>query len=175
MLPSSPEVIYQEWTGWDAFLPARQPRFVSYAEAKVLVQQLGITSFKEYQNRYKERPGLPYKPERSYREWAGWGAFLLPRQPRFVSYAEAKVLVQQLGITSFKEYKARYKECPGLPASPNLMYQEWTDWDAFLPPRQPRFVSMQRPKRWCNSWKLPRVQSIKPATRNVRGYLPVLS
>jgi uncharacterized membrane protein YagU involved in acid resistance len=145
-LPASPTGIYQEWSGWGAFLLPRQPRFLSYAEAKTLVQQLGIASFKEYQARYKERPGLPYKPERTYQEWAGWGAFLPPRQPRFVSYAEAKTLVQQLGIASFKEYKARYKERLGLPASPKLIYQEWTDWDAFLPPRQPHFVSYAEAK-----------------------------
>ncbi|MAD76500.1 MAG: integrase [Rheinheimera sp.] len=144
-LPSHPDIFYKgEWAGWPAFFNKKVPEaFLSYVEAQKRVQQLGITSSREYRIRYREHPSLPYEPEKKYRaEWSGWTAFLPKAPSAFLSYSEAQQRVQQLGITSSKIFSSRYKECAGLPATPQKVYKsEWTGWTKFLPKAPSVFLS----------------------------------
>lgn len=51
----------------------------------------------------------------------------------FLSYEEAKEKVQEVGISSKREYSEKYKEIDGLPSSPDAVYQnEWEGWLRFL-------------------------------------------
>ena len=139
--PANPDQKYKkEWEGWLAFLgkSSRHNRpYLSYTELQKKVQDLGITSFSEYRRRYKEIDGAPSSPDKKYKkEWEGWLAFLgknSHRQRPYLSYTELQKKVQDLGITSFSEYRRRYKEISNAPSSPNQIYkEEWKDWYAFL-------------------------------------------
>ncbi|CAM4359585.1 integrase repeat-containing protein [Deinococcus marmoris] len=123
------------WPGWAAFLGVAAPEktWLSYAELKALVQAQGWTDSRTYHARYREHEGLPQSPERLYREWEGWAAFLAPKPRRFLLYAEASRLVHTAGIQSFRDYAAEYDKYPGLPSTPNKTYAgEWHGWAAFL-------------------------------------------
>lgn len=52
---------------------------------------------------------------------------------KYLSYAEASAIVSKMGVTSFKDYSARYKQHPGLPSDPNRIYgDEYKGWDHFI-------------------------------------------
>lgn len=49
-----------------------------------------------------------------------------------LSYSEASEIVKQMGLTSRRQYKLRYKENPGLPANPSAWYgDEYLGWDDY--------------------------------------------
>ena len=154
--PSSPNQVYKkEWEGWVAFLgksSKRERQYLSYTELKKRVQALGITSRREYKRKYKEIAGAPSNPNQVYKkEWEGWVAFLgkskqqyldifsgmsfqqKQHRRQYLSYIELKKQVQILGITSWIEYRRRYKEILGAPSNPKLIYKtEWKGWSVFL-------------------------------------------
>ena len=137
--PSNPDHTYgKEWEGWGIFLgislQQRQRQYLPYEELKKKVQVLGIKSFLEYRKRYKEIPGAPSNPNIIYREeWEGWRIFFGTSLQQYLPYEELKEKVQVLGITSIEEYRKRYKEIPGAPSNPNIIYrEEWEGWRAFL-------------------------------------------
>ena len=111
----------------------RKNAFVSYEDAEKLVQDVGIISYTDYKQRYKEFTGLPSDPYQVYKDtgWNGWPMFL---GVNFVTYEEAMLLVQEAKICSFMEYKERYSQIIGLPSHPYLMYKNkgWVDWSTFL-------------------------------------------
>jgi hypothetical protein len=130
-LPSTPPTAYgSEWQGWGEFLGKRKAKFLGYHEATKVVREAGIASYREYAAVYRQYPGLPSTPNKDFPEWQGWTAFL--GKPAYVSYEEARRLVQELGITGSKAYRARRKERPGLPSTPEKTYIEWQGWKAFL-------------------------------------------
>lgn len=115
--------------------------YPTYEEAKAAAQKLGISGQVEYRKRYKEDPRLVGHPEMTYKaSFVNWGDFLATgksRQERtaeiYTTIEEAKVAVQKLGIQSGPQYRARYKEDPGLPASPAETYGEsFLSWVDFL-------------------------------------------
>lgn len=51
---------------------------------------------------------------------------------KFLSYAEASAVVSKMGVASFKDYMARYKQHPGLPSNPGKFYEhEYKGWHDF--------------------------------------------
>lgn len=79
-VPSTPDRAYKDagWTDWYDFLG--NVRF-SYEECRDFVRGLGITTLTEWKEywRNNERPyGVPYKPDRTYRDagWTNWPDFL---------------------------------------------------------------------------------------------------
>ncbi|WP_412026994.1 integrase repeat-containing protein [Deinococcus yunweiensis] len=107
---------------------------LSYAEARDAVQRLGISTIIQYRARYRETPGLPSSPPEVYRDdWTGWTAFLAPHAPKFLALLDAMRAVQPLGIHGQQEYRRRYREAPGLPSNPEMIYGElWPGWSVFL-------------------------------------------
>lgn len=58
-----------------------------------------------------------------------------------LTYHEARAAVQRLGISTIIQYRARYREVPGLPSSPPQAYGHvWENWPAFLAPRPLKFL-----------------------------------
>ena len=137
-LPSASNRTYKDqWQGWREFLGTgiSSKNFPSYEEAQRIVQQAGITTAREYKERYKEL-GLPSSPDGFYKDqWQGWGEFLGTGRIRgtdFPSYEEAQRIAQQAGITTQQEYNKRYKEL-GLPSDSYRFYKEqWQGLREFL-------------------------------------------
>ncbi len=140
LLPARPNVFYSnEWpsqkgAGWVFFLGEKAKKYYLTLEETInAARGLGITSSREYEERYKEDPLLPARPQVFYSdEWllgkgAGW-AYFFGRKVKeyYLTLAEARNAVRNLGITSNIEYGKRYKEDPLLPARPEVFYSdEW--------------------------------------------------
>ena len=144
-IPSSPQKVYKgEWEGWGVFLGTgnvRKKDFMSYDEAKLYVQKRGIKSRRKFieWSQSGERPGnFPYEPPIVYKEeWEGWGVFLGTgnvQKKDFMSYEEAKSLVQELGLKSSLEFKEWGGQRPwNFPSDPPKVYkEEWKSWKAFF-------------------------------------------
>jgi hypothetical protein len=138
-LPSAPADVYEEWVDWPTFIGHREEaRFLSYSEAATVVRAAGVSSFRDYARIYRQYPGLPSTPNKAYTEWQGWGSFLDIQVP---TYAEARKIVEQLGIKTAAEYTSRYREHLGLPSSPYKLYAEWEGWPVFLRTKSGTHVS----------------------------------
>ncbi|WP_095112944.1 VPA1269 family protein [Pseudomonas sp. Irchel 3H7] len=99
-------------------------KFLNYAEASKVVAGMEVTSYQDYLARYKSFPGLPSNPAKTYGdEYLGWDAYIGDRK-RYKTFEEARDAVIKLGIKTWPEYKARYKEDPRLPGSPHTTYAE---------------------------------------------------
>lgn len=99
-------------------------KFLSYAEASVVVSKMGVASFQDYTAKYKQYPGLPSNPHKSYGgEYKGWEDFT-GHSRYYRVFDEARQAVIKLGIKTWPEYKKRYKEDPKLPSYPAIFYGE---------------------------------------------------
>lgn len=137
-LPSAPQSTYSKhWklnNGWDGFLGRHALNYYSsWSEASEAAIKLGIQSFKEYKQRFREDPLLPCCPDKVYkRDWkekGGYRGFLNSDYVNtYSSWEEASLAVKKLGIKSDPQYKKRHTEDPRLPKSPKEKYQKvWKD------------------------------------------------
>lgn len=133
-LPSNPSAFYKNkgWTNWDDFLGTR---YLTYEEARVAVQKIGVKTRNDYigNKLYKRDSMLSSVPEKSYKNkgWIDWYHFLGTKAPSiYKTYQEAKIAVQRLNIKSMKEYKNRRLEDKGLPSSPSESYRN-KGWKTF--------------------------------------------
>ncbi|MCE0493877.1 gamma-mobile-trio integrase GmtZ [Vibrio salinus] len=127
-LPAKPNIYYAaEWSDWYTFLGKVKPNFYSNLQlVKEAVNRLGITSRKEYFNRYKEDPLLPADPSQYYTTgWAGWDDILLPR--KILTLDQLKKACSVLGISNSVEYKEARKKYIQLPSKPEQI-DGWTNW-----------------------------------------------
>ncbi|NGZ67680.1 integrase [Vibrio aestuarianus] len=174
LLPSKPERTYaHEWRGWCWFLGKQVKGFYpTISEAIKAVKVLGINSFNEYQERYREDKKLPTNPQRFYKdEWINWPTFFSRKEKVHYSKIEAaRASVQALGITSIVEYRVRYKEDRSLPAMPERIYAaDWRSWWDFLQPE--KILDLKSFKAWCNALKINNSVEYKEA-RKVHHNLP---
>ena len=145
--PSHPNIIYaEEWVSWPHFLGTEQIRFkkwMSYAEAQALMKEQGITSepkFREWKRAGKRPANFPANPHITYKEeWVNWPHFFGTEQIRFkkwMTYAEAQVVVQEAGIKTlaeFREWSKAGNRPAHLPSDPIRIYkEEWVSWYHFL-------------------------------------------
>ena len=127
-IPRDPRNAYKNkgWKGWGDFLGsgniANQDRkFMSFSEAKKLVQKLGIktqTQYDKFSISGKRPNDLPSLPERTYKkEWKGWGDYLgtgrVANQNRvFLPPIEAKIearkVAKKLGIKTQEDWADAY-------------------------------------------------------------------
>ena len=117
--------------------------WMSYEEAKALVQMKGINSVVQFSewSKSEDRPfNFPSLPPSVYkRDWVGWGEFLGTGRvvsKEWMSYEEAKSFIQGEGITSESVYR-RWKKAghrpPNFPAHPERVYKEkWVSWGDFF-------------------------------------------
>jgi hypothetical protein len=147
-LSGAPHHYYSEfWKGWPLFLGSRTEEvYATYEEASKAAQSLGVTTQEEYKRRFTEDSKLPRTPRLKYKKkWVSFKAFLNTSKVFYSSYEAASKAVVELGITTSKQYRIRYKEDPSLPVTPDIFYSaDWDNWYAFLGKMEKNFYpSMQ--------------------------------
>lgn len=146
-LPASAQEYYKlrgEWVNSFHFFgktgltdKEKHENFLTYDEAKNLVNSLGIKSFSEYKRYIKEsgNTSLPTHPERAYaKDWIDRYNFFGKDKVSLLSYNEAKSFSMEMGFKTAKEYfeyRKNNKESK-LPQHPERDYEEWVDWGEFL-------------------------------------------
>jgi len=116
--------------------------FLSFEEARSIVQNLNIKSVKDFHRLKEARPsGVPSEPNLTYRKkgWVSWGDFLgtnkiQSKKAVFVSYDECKKWMIDNRIKSGEDWKSKRKNKPiFIPSHPNKIYKsEWPGWKKFL-------------------------------------------
>ena len=135
-LPSTPDTFYsKEWPsskGWSLYLIEASYTFYSTLdEAKSAVIVLGITSSKEYKERYKEDPRLPSSPNIFYsNDWSNLNSsrdFFIPKI--IYNFTLLVQAIKALNIKNSKEYRALRKEFNQLPSNPKRSFpKDFIDW-----------------------------------------------
>jgi len=118
----------------------RKKSFVSYGEAKRLVQAAGIETCLAFR-KWVKSDGMPSHPARFYKGkgWISWGAFTGTGNKRgspsrnWMSYEEAVRMVRGAGIKGKRAFMV-WKRPDGMPSNPDSTYRNkgWTSWGAFL-------------------------------------------
>lgn len=110
--------------------------FYTFSVAKIVVRAMGIENAKDYLKRFQRDSRLPSYPHSFYADsgWTGWHDFLGKEKPHWYSYSEAQAVVNAMGVKNVKDYNARFRQDPQLPATPHQFYSGagWTDWFDFL-------------------------------------------
>ena len=144
LLPSEAGNVYRDdgWVSWADFLGIRPTKgidYLPYEEAREFVIGLGLKNQKDWfaWRATAERPlNIPSKPERIYKDtgWKGIGDWLgtgKVRDKEFMSFEDARTLVQSKKVKSSKDWQNLYLE--GVPRHPNEIYKNtgwlsWSDW-----------------------------------------------
>jgi len=148
-LPSNPDTYYpykKNWKGYRSFFNTER-KILSFYEAKEIVQKLKFKSLGQY-HRYRDKNlsiGLPSAPNenKSYKKyWKGYVDFFGPSynmkntrtiqgKKNYLSYSEAKELVQELKFKTRKEYLDYRKANPncGLPEDPDRFRKYEHEWE----------------------------------------------
>jgi superfamily II DNA or RNA helicase len=104
--------------------------YPTWQEASEAARKLGITSARDYKNRYAEDDRLPSNPNATYLDFPNWKEFLDSKL--YPTWQEASRAAVKLGITSREDYQNRYKEDKRLPGSPGGKYSDFPNWKEFL-------------------------------------------
>jgi len=149
-IPKTPETKYvdfkgyRDWLGYDVLSGFG---FLSYDDAGVQLQKMGITSvlkFKKLINDGKKPDNIPTNPANSYKkEWKGWPEFLGTKNISFIElsknmlpFDEARTITSKLGIKTIKEwgdYCKSGKKPNIIPVQPDVKYaSEWGGWAFWL-------------------------------------------
>lgn len=136
-LPSNPPEAYAAaWVNWPAFLAPHEAKFLPLADAMTAVKPLAIQDQHDYRQRYRECPGLPSNPQKSYSDWPGWSVFLRKSDVRQIrrkslDLAASQGRVRELGLTTRQAYMHVADTEPGLTRTPERL-TGWPGWSAFL-------------------------------------------
>ena len=135
-LPSNPNHFYsKDWpteNGGDIFFGrAIKNKYSTIADAKEAVINLGITSFSEYNTRYKEDPRLPANCKKYY--FSDWGKlsssenFFIPE--KINTFYLLRHTLKVLGIKNSKHYRELRKSYNQLPSNPKRSFPDaFVDW-----------------------------------------------
>ena len=139
ILPSNPNLLYEEWTVWGDILFS--PEYASIEEIKDFVMQKNIQTVEQYRAERQKDPifngkHLSSNPEKIYKsEWPGWNNIFV--KPEHMNFEEFKDFILKKNIQSSKQYheirkKNHMFKGKILPANPNTFYEEWTVWGDIL-------------------------------------------
>ena len=133
--PADTHKVYADsgWVSWpDLF--GTEKVWLPLPQLKKAVKDKKIISQGEYQKRYKEIPGAPSIPYKIYADsgWISWLDLFGREIADRVTLVQLKKEVKRLGITARREYQKRYKEIPGAPCEPDMVYAGWVSWDEFF-------------------------------------------
>jgi hypothetical protein len=147
-IPSSPNVTYRRrgWQTWGDWLGtgtvAHPQPSRPFAEARALARSLGLPTYAAWVAwaHTAARPrGIPADPARAYREegWSGWDDWLDRAPASWRRFAEARTVVQTMGLRNQHEWYAWVKtaEHPAdIPHYPQDVYKDqgWVSWGDWL-------------------------------------------
>jgi hypothetical protein len=140
-MPRYPADLYKNkgWISWYDFLGYKKFDWLSYEDAKKIVQKLKIPNGETFGILHTEGKipkGIPATPHDVYKNkgWNGWPDFLgnennivYNTKRKLLPFKEARNIVRSLGIESEKEYRRLGKQGKlpeGLPANPQLVYRK---------------------------------------------------
>ena len=121
--------------------------YLTYDDSKEwIIKNIGIITSKKEWKYLVSNKKIPYfipnRPERFYknRGWISLGDFLsngiiANQLKKIVSYSDAKIMINNLNITTLKEYKEKQKLYVNiLPAHPHLTYKNkgYTSYEEFF-------------------------------------------
>ena len=130
-VPASPANVYEKtgWTGiadWIGVTNVAKgyKKFLPFNEARKIVQELGLSSSREWREYIKEEnfpANLPKAPENAYANdgWSGYGDWLgtgtiAPGSQTYRSFSEARKFARKLGLASYTEW-AEFTKSGNLP------------------------------------------------------------
>ena len=152
-IPSSPESIYAEWSGWGDWLGTgtlhwsqlERPAFI---DAREQARKLGILSGAAWRKLYKEGKiipsSLPASPDKVYSKegWISWGDWLgtervADQYRSYRSFDSAREYVRSLGFSSGAQYLSSWRAGgvpKDIPAHPDRTYLDrgWVSWPDWL-------------------------------------------
>ena len=145
-MPSNPSKTYENkgWTTWGDFhgrgnVANKNKNFVSFQNARKLVQSMKIESSLQYRQMKKEGllpDNMPASPDKTYagKGWVNWWHFF---GTEFLSFEEAQKLVQSMRIKSSIQYRQMKKEgllSKNMHWNPAKFYKDkgWKGWKHFL-------------------------------------------
>lgn len=154
-IPKNPEKHFGEnWISWGDFLSTNRIQdnklknnYLTYDDSKEwIIKNIGIITSKKEWKYLVYNKKIPYfipnRPERFYknRGWISLGDFLsngiiANQLKKIVSYSDAKIMINNLNITTLKEYKEKQKLYVNiLPAHPHLTYKNkgYTSYEEFF-------------------------------------------
>ena len=155
-IPSDPSNVYSEkWTSWGDWLgtgnvasSTKSKNWTSWEDAKKIYRKIAKDNniksqkdWKEYVVNHNLPKNLPKSPERVYRNsWKGvsdgLGIEKSGHSKNFVSFSEAKKIVQKLKIENQKDWKSFCKSNSfpkNIPRSPEKTCSEhWISWGDWL-------------------------------------------
>ena len=148
-IPWSPHLVYKEWKSYVDWLgsdprKSRYKTFLSFTEARKIVQKLGLKNESEWRKftKTKKMPiNIPSRPETTYqKEWEGMANWLGrtvegSSYGRYRNFEDAKKFIHPLklfGSQGWQEYCTSGKKPSDIPSKPQLVYKEkwisWVDW-----------------------------------------------
>ncbi|MDE0151731.1 MAG: hypothetical protein OXK80_04455 [Bdellovibrionales bacterium] len=157
--PRSPQSTYKDqWDGWGDFLGTGNTiAYMKYSTARKYVQSLNFDpdhpkEFIEWLKSSDRPVHFPPNPHHFYSEWTSVKDFLSTDKTE-MSYEEAKVFVQPLGLSNSRDFfdmmKFESDVFPeNFPNNPQVSYKntgDWIDWNDFLVSRPPFQL-----ERWVN-------------------------
>ena len=150
-IPSNPVVVYNNkgWISWGHFLgnkniASMKIDYLPFKEARKFVKKMNLQTEKEwaiYCNSGEKPKNIPYAPRLFYKEeWVSMGDWLgtgRVYKKDFVSYEEAKKIIQKHGINNRKKwicFCSEGKRPLKIPSNPNRTYEGngWKGWKDFL-------------------------------------------
>lgn len=139
LLPSEPEVRYEDFPGYPKFLGTKKTYYPTWQEASVAAKNLNIQNQDQYVNdrRYRLDPRLVGWPVRYYPNFPGWAIFFGKkskpnRRNTYSKWQEAASAAISIGITSHPTYRKLYKNDPYLPSRPETKYKNFPGWKKFF-------------------------------------------
>ncbi len=124
--PTNPR-IYPLFPGWSVFFGKKAPRrrtvrkIISYEEWREQVIGEGITTHKQYDAAWPNRPAWPSSPYEIYKdEFPGWPN--LVKNTEFLPMSEWIEQVCALGIIKYSHYVYEHKNRKGWPKDPDRVY-----------------------------------------------------
>jgi hypothetical protein len=123
----------------------KNKNYLSYNEAKEYIKQFNIKTENEYNiwAKSSQRPNfIPLFPRTSYKIKGGWVSFndflgnggIAPqiKHANFLSYEDAKNVVQELEFNCIEDFKNWAKSQDKIPSHPNEIYEEFEGFPEFL-------------------------------------------
>ena len=172
-IPSTPSRTYKEkgWKGYGDWLgtnriATHKIEYLSFNEARTLVQSLNIRSYSEWLQLVKSQKipkGIPSNPNLVYNRkgWEGYGDWLGTgavgsKNRVFVNFSEAKIFASKNKIKGQKEWNQFCKQGDrpiNIPSNPQLAYNDigWKGWGDFFGEKEPRFVEFLEAKKFILS------------------------